>query len=184
LPIIGIISKIEFEISYLLNFFNNKYNIRIIYISFLQAFLSAIFSCIIAIPFALSLYRHKNSRIIKFIVSLCGYSFVLPSILVVYSVIGIYGINGLLNNLINFYNLLDIRTDGGRDGLEVPMRIIGSAKSRIKSGGKFIYVTSSLSDFKKLISYTKLEGFDVSILAKKKLFFEELILVKAVKLLS
>ena len=43
--------------------------------------------------------------------------------------------------------------------------------------------TSSLSDFKKLISYTKLEGFDVSILAKKKLFFEELILVKAVKLL-
>jgi len=110
LPIIGIVSKIEFEISYLLNFFNNKYNIRIIYISFLQAFLSAIFSCIIAIPFALSLYRHKNSRIIKFIVSLCGYSFVLPSILVVYSVIGIYGINGLLNNLVNFYDLLGIKS--------------------------------------------------------------------------
>ena len=110
LPIIGIISKLEFEISYLLNFFNNNYNIRIIYISFLQAFLSAIFSCIIAIPFALSLYRHKNSRIIKFIVSLCGYSFVLPSILVVYSVIGIYGINGLLNNFINFYNLLGIKS--------------------------------------------------------------------------
>jgi len=79
--------------------------------------------------------------------------------------------------------ILDIRTDGGKDGLEVPMRIISSAKSRIKPGGKFIYVTSSLSDFKKLISYTKLEGFDVNILAKKKLFFEELILVKAVKLL-
>jgi len=110
LPIIGIVSKIEFEISYLLNFFNNKYNIKIIYITFLQAFLSAIFSCIIAIPFSLSLYRHKNSRIIKFIVSLCGYSFVLPSILVVYSVIGIYGINGLLNNLINFYNLLGIKS--------------------------------------------------------------------------
>ena len=93
LPIIGIISKLEFEISYLLNFFNSKYNIKIIYITFLQAFLSAIFSCIIAIPFALSLYRHKNSRIIKLIVSLCGYSFVTPSILIVYSVIGIYGIN-------------------------------------------------------------------------------------------
>jgi len=84
---------------------------------------------------------------------------------------------------LNTDEILDIRTDGGRDGLEAPMKIIGSAKSRIKSGGKFIYVTSSLSDFKKLISYTKLEGFDVSILAKKKLFFEELILVKAVKLL-
>jgi len=109
-PIIGIISKLEFEISYLLNFFNSKYNIKIIYITFLQAFLSAIFSCIIAIPFALSLYRHKNSRIIKLIVSLCGYSFVIPSILIVYSVIGIYGRNGLLNDLINFYNLLDIKS--------------------------------------------------------------------------
>jgi release factor glutamine methyltransferase len=64
------------------------------------------------------------------------------------------------------------------------MKIIGSAKSRIKSGGKFIYVTSSLSNFKKLIVCTKLDGFNVSILAKKKLFFEELILVKAVRLLS
>jgi release factor glutamine methyltransferase len=80
--------------------------------------------------------------------------------------------------------ILDISTDGGRDGLEVPMKIIGSAKSRIKPSGKFIYVTSSLSNFKKLISYTELDGFNVSILAKKKLFFEELILVKAVRLFS
>jgi len=59
-----------------------------------------------------------------------------------------------------------------------------TAKSRIKPSGKFLYVTSSLSNFKKLISHTELDGFNVSILAKKKLFFEELILVKAVKLLS
>ena len=85
---------------------------------------------------------------------------------------------------LNTDEVSDVRTDGGKDGLEIPIKIIDSAKSRIKLGGKFVYVTSSLSDFKKLISYTKLEGFDVSILAKKKLFFEELILVKAVKLLS
>ena len=84
---------------------------------------------------------------------------------------------------LNTDEVSDVRTDGGKDGLEIPIKIIDSAKSQIKPGGKFIYVTSSLSDFKKLISYTKLEGFDVSILAKKKLFFEELILVKAVKLL-
>ena len=84
---------------------------------------------------------------------------------------------------LNTDEVSDVRTDGGKDGLEIPIKIIDSVKSRIKLGGKFIYVTSSLSDFKKLISYTKLEGFDVSILAKKKLFFEELILVKAVKLL-
>ena len=110
LPIIGIISKIEFEISYLLNFFNNKYNIKIIYITFIQAFLSSMFSCIIAIPLSLSLFRQKNTKINRLIISLCGYSFVLPSILVVYSVIGIYGINGPLNNLINFYNLLNFKS--------------------------------------------------------------------------
>ena len=85
---------------------------------------------------------------------------------------------------LNTDDISDVRTDGGKSGLEIPMKIIDSAKSCIKPGGKFIYVTSSLSDFKKLISYTKLAGFDVSILAKKKLFFEELILVQGIRLLS
>ena len=85
---------------------------------------------------------------------------------------------------LNTDDISDVRTDGGKNGLEIPMKIIDSAKSCIKPGGKFIYVTSSLSDFKKLISYTKLAGFDVSILAKKKLFFEELILVQGIRLLS
>ena len=85
---------------------------------------------------------------------------------------------------LNTKNVSDVRTDGGKNGLEIPMKIIDSAKSCIKPKGKFIYVTSSLSDFKKLISYTKLAGFDVSILAKKKLFFEELILVQGIRSLS
>ena len=85
---------------------------------------------------------------------------------------------------LNTDDISDVRTDGGKNGLEIPMKIIDSAKSCIKPGGKFIYVTSSLSDFKKLISYTKLAGFDVSILGKKKLFFEELILVQGIRLLS
>ena len=85
---------------------------------------------------------------------------------------------------LNTDDISDVRTDGGKNGLEIPIKIIDSAKSCIKPGGKFIYVTSSLSDFKKLISYTKLAGFDVSILAKKKLFFEELILVQGIRLLS
>ena len=85
---------------------------------------------------------------------------------------------------LNTDEVLDVRTDGGKDGLQIPIKIIDSAKSLVKPGGKFIYVTSSLSDFKKLISYTKLEGFDVDILARKKLFFEELILVRAIQLSS
>ena len=85
---------------------------------------------------------------------------------------------------LNTDNVSDVRTDGGKNGLEIPMKIIDSAKLCIKPGRKFIYVTSSLSDFKKLISYTKLAGFDASILAKKKLYFEELILVRCIRLLS
>nr|AIF03496.1 putative methylase [uncultured marine thaumarchaeote KM3_167_H09]AIF12434.1 putative methylase [uncultured marine thaumarchaeote KM3_55_G04] len=85
---------------------------------------------------------------------------------------------------LNTDEILDVRTDGGKDGLMIPMKIISSVKSQIKPHGELIYVTSSLSNFKKLIEYTKLEGFQVSIIAKKKLFFEELILVKAIKLFS
>ena len=110
LPILGIASKIEFEFSYFINFFDSSYNIRLIYISFFQAFLSAILSCAIAIPFSLSLYRHKNLTISKIIISLCGYSFVLPSILIVFSVIGVFGINGFLNDYTNFYKIFNIKS--------------------------------------------------------------------------
>ena len=110
LPILGIISKIEFEFSYFIKFFDSSYNIRLIYISFIQAFLSAILSCAIGILFALSLYRHKDLIISKIIISLCGYSFILPSILIVFSVIGIFGINGFVNNYTNIYQIFNIRS--------------------------------------------------------------------------
>lgn len=77
--------------------------------------------------------------------------------------------------------ILDVATDGGKEGLEIPEKIIKSAKTCIKSGGKFLFVTSSLSNYSKLVELTKAEGFDVSIASKKKLFFEELILIEARK---
>jgi len=110
LPILGISSKIDFEFSYFVKFFDSSYNIRLIYISFIQAFLSATLSCAIAIPFALSLYRHKNLTISKIIISLCGYSFILPSILIVFAVIGVFGINGFLNEYTNFYQIFNIKS--------------------------------------------------------------------------
>jgi release factor glutamine methyltransferase len=76
----------------------------------------------------------------------------------------------------------DVATDGGKDGIEIPIQIIKSAKNCLKKDGKFLFVTSSLSNFKKLIEETKKEGLDAQILAKKKLFFEELIIIKARKI--
>ena len=110
LPILGIISKIEFKFFYFIKFFDSSYNIRLIYISFIQALLSAIFSCTIGILFSSCLYRHKDLIISKIIISLCGYSFILPSILIVFSVIGIFGINGFVNNYTNIYEIFNIRS--------------------------------------------------------------------------
>ena len=74
--------------------------------------------------------------------------------------------------------IIDIATDGGIEGVEIPSKIIKSALSCLNESGKFIFVTSSLSNYKKLIHNINLEGFSAKILARKKLFFEELILVE------
>ena len=80
--------------------------------------------------------------------------------------------------------IIDVATDGGKDGLELPTEIISSALNRLSKNGKFIFVTSSLSDYMGLIDFVKSKKFTAKIISKKKLFFEELILVKAERLSS
>ena len=77
--------------------------------------------------------------------------------------------------------ILDIATDGGHEGFEIPKKIIDSIYDQIATKGKFLFVTSSLSNFQKLISYAQNLGLNSQIIAKKKLFFEELILVESIK---
>ena len=74
--------------------------------------------------------------------------------------------------------IIDIATDGGMEGFEIPSQIIKSALPCLNKSGKFIFVTSSLSNYQKLIDMVNSEGFRARILARKKLFFEELILVQ------
>ena len=76
--------------------------------------------------------------------------------------------------------IIDIATDGGAEGFEIPKKIFDSAHKNLKEYGKFIFVTSSLSNYQKLIDYAQKLGWKTRILAKKKLFFEELILVEAI----
>jgi len=73
----------------------------------------------------------------------------------------------------------DQTVDGGKEGLEIPFKIIKSAKNCIKKRGKFLFLTSSLANYQELIKKTKRQGFSVRIIARKKLFFEELILIEA-----
>ena len=110
LPFVGIFSKVNYDYELIIIFLNNTYIHRIIYFSLYQAFLSAFISCLLAIPFALALNRHKNLKIIKLIISLCGFTFVIPTILIVYSVIKLFGYNGFFNIYFNLYNLASIES--------------------------------------------------------------------------
>ena len=74
----------------------------------------------------------------------------------------------------------DPSVDGMDKGILVPLQIIKSAKNVIKKGGKMLYLTSSLAKYKKLLEETESLGFFAKIVATKKMFFEELILVQAV----
>jgi release factor glutamine methyltransferase len=78
--------------------------------------------------------------------------------------------------------ILDISTDGGEEGFEIPKKIFDSIFDKIKFQGKFIFVTSSLSNYQKLIDYAQKLGLKSKIIAKKKLFFEELILVESIRI--
>lgn len=77
--------------------------------------------------------------------------------------------------------IIDAAVDGLQEGLEIPLQIIKSAKSVLKKNGKIIFLTSSLANYKKLIKQTGSLGLHVKIVATKKMFFEELILVEATK---
>ena len=75
--------------------------------------------------------------------------------------------------------ILDIATDGGAEGFEIPKKIFDSVIGNMAKNAKFIFVTSSLSNYQKLIEYAQKLGLKTRIIAKKKLFFEELILVES-----
>ena len=84
---------------------------------FKEPFLSSFICCILAIPFSLALNRHKQLKIVKIIISLCGFSFVIPSILIVFSVIKIFGYNGILNTYFDIYNFFSFETIYGIKGI-------------------------------------------------------------------
>ena len=80
--------------------------------------------------------------------------------------------------------IIDVATDGGKDGLEIPSKIISSALPHLSKNGKFLFITSSLSNYMGLIDFIKIKNFKSEIIAKKKLFYEELIIIQVTHLLS
>ena len=62
--------------------------------------------------------------------------------------------------------ILDIATDGGAEGFEIPKKIFDSVLQNLKENGKFIFVTSSLSNYSKLIEYAQKLGLKTKIVAR------------------
>ena len=110
LPLGGILSKASYDLNTLSQLIHNSYIHQVVYFSLYQAFISSFLSCLIAIPFALALNRNKNHKIVKIIISICGFSFVIPSILIVYAVIKLFGNNGMFNTYFNLYELISINS--------------------------------------------------------------------------
>ncbi len=73
----------------------------------------------------------------------------------------------------------DRTVDGGPEGFEIPLAIIKSARQCLKKGGKILFLSSSLANYHKLVEKIKNLGFSVQEVARKKLFFEELIIVES-----
>jgi len=77
--------------------------------------------------------------------------------------------------------LLDPAVDGLHDGTIIPSMIIKSASSRIEKNGKMVFLTSSLAKYETLVQLAESLGFHVTIVVKKKLFYEELIIIECTK---
>ncbi|HJU13747.1 MAG TPA: HemK2/MTQ2 family protein methyltransferase [Candidatus Nitrosotalea sp.] len=78
--------------------------------------------------------------------------------------------------------VVDEAVDGLREGLVVPTEILLSASCVVRKHGKLIYLTSSLANFGELMRRTEKMGFEVKVASRKKLFFEELVIVECIKI--
>ena len=72
--------------------------------------------------------------------------------------------------------------DGGVDGRKVIERFLAEVSSYLSEGGRIVFLESSLSDYEKSLSYLESAGFEVKIINRLKLNFEELVVIEAVKI--
>ncbi|OIO20795.1 methyltransferase [Candidatus Micrarchaeota archaeon CG11_big_fil_rev_8_21_14_0_20_47_5] len=78
---------------------------------------------------------------------------------------------------------INLAFDGGKDGRKVIDRLVQEAGEHLKEEGGLLLLDSSLDDTNKTVKMLKEEGFAVEVLEKERHFFEELSVLKAVKVL-
>ena len=78
--------------------------------------------------------------------------------------------------------IIDITTDGGKEGVEVIEKLIQQSIDLVSNFGSIIFVLSTLSNYKKIVKILEYEGFKVKKRDSCKLFFEEIFILEALKI--
>jgi release factor glutamine methyltransferase len=71
--------------------------------------------------------------------------------------------------------------DGGKKGREVIDKFISQVAKHLIENGEFLLLVSSLNKEKEIVKELKKMGFEVNIIAEKKLFYEVLYIIHSVK---
>ncbi len=71
--------------------------------------------------------------------------------------------------------------DGGMDGRKVIGKFLAEVPSYLSDSGRIVFLESSLSDYGKSLSFLESAGFKVRIVSRKRLHFEELVVIEAVR---
>lgn len=74
---------------------------------------------------------------------------------------------------------IDKAWDGGDDGRKVIDKFLLGCKAFLADGGYIVFLESSLSSYEKSVDYLGSLGFKVEIVGRKKLSFEELVVIRA-----
>ncbi len=72
----------------------------------------------------------------------------------------------------------DVCVDGGKGGIEVARRMLKDAVRLLAYNGTIYMLISSLSDYTGLISFSRLLGLEATIVARKRYFFEDLLVIR------
>ena len=71
----------------------------------------------------------------------------------------------------------DLTVDGGKNGIEVSMRMVRDSIQLLHSSGRILIVASSLANYSMLIERLYKLGLETRIISKKKLAFEEIMIL-------
>ena len=78
--------------------------------------------------------------------------------------------------------IIDLTVDGGQEGIEVVKKFIEHSVNVVSNSGSIIFLLSNISNYKKIVKIFKEKGFEVKIKESLKLFYEEIFILKALKI--